>query len=238
MSAAARRRLAVAASALLMLVGVAAPAREPDFPAPPDARVQWVGRAIEINGVPTQVRRFDTDRRMGRVARFYRQVWQTGENGEQGYVESDLLSPWKLITRVEDGHLMTVQYQAGTRGGTWGYLAMSTPPDPDSVSGGAIGAKVPAPGKSTTVNEVASKDAGQRGRSTVLVNELSLTSNVNFYVSHYKGHGWSTEMDRPIPGVEMHVLAFRRRLERVTITLMGDRDGTRIMHHAVKRDLL
>jgi hypothetical protein len=220
-----------------MLVCVAALGGEPDFPGPPEATVVWVGRAIEVNGMPTQIRRFETDDRMEKVARFYRREWQYGEDGGQGYVESNAMPPWRLITRVEDGYLMTVQYQKGQRGGAWGYLAMGRLPDPDGKPK-VPRAAVPAPGKSQVLNEIASEDPGQTGRSTVLVNEKSLRSNVDFYNSHYPGHGWSTEMDRPVPGLDMHVLAFRKRRERVTITLIGDHKGTRIMHHTVKRDLL
>jgi len=99
--------------------------KPPEFPAPPKARVSWIGQDVAVNGIGMAVRQFNTRSPIDKVTDFYRNEWREGEDDGPGYTETTAMSPWYLMTRVEEGYLMTAQYMTADDGGTWGYLAIS-----------------------------------------------------------------------------------------------------------------
>ena len=107
----------------------------PDFPAPPDANVEWVSRNMEVNGIRSDIRSFNTLKSLNNVINFYSKEWDDPvEKGMPGYlIEAHAMSPWTVISRIEDGYLMTVQTMESDRGGAWGYLAMSPLPGKGTV---------------------------------------------------------------------------------------------------------
>ncbi len=211
-------------------------ARAPDFPSPPEARVEWVSRDMEINGIPSEVRAFYSRQSVKEVRKFYRRTWAKGEKGGPGFTETDAMKPWLLLTRVEDGYLMTMQVQKADRGGSWGYLARSKLPNPKDLP--AMGENVPSMRGSRVMNDVKTRDPGQKGRTVLIANRHSLSSNINFYRNHYLNDGWTLDIERSLDGASMHMLAFKRRLRQVRIMIMGDHQQTRVVINAVARDIL
>jgi len=224
--------------ATLILVPQLALAKDPpEFPPPPEASVQWVGKDMSMNGLPMQTRAFVTRKGPEKVARFYRRKWKHGENGQQGYVETTAMSPWRLITRVEDGYLMTVQFQKTDFGGSWGYLAMSHLPDPKADKP-VLGRGIPSIPGSQVVSDIGSRDVGQSGHTVLLINKHSLASNISFYRHHYGNGGWQSEDDRVVAEGHTHLLSFKKWRKSVKIVITGAKDGTRVVVNSVTRDLL
>ncbi len=209
----------------------------PEFPAPPEARVEWVGKDMSMNGLPLQTRAFVTRDAPDKVARFYRKKWRHGEDGRQGYVETSAMAPWSLITRVADGYLMTVQYQKTDFGGTWGYLAISPLPDPKADKP-VLAKGIPSIPGSQVLSDVGSRDVGQSGHTILLANKHSLASNVSFYRHHYGSAGWQAEDDRVVAEGHTHLLSFKKWRQSVKIIVTGAKDGTRVVVNSVTRDLL
>jgi len=224
--------------ALLVLACQAALAKgPPDFPPPPEASVEWVGKDMSMNGLPLQTRAFVTRDAPDKVARFYRKKWKHGENGQQGYVETSAMAPWQLITRVEDGYLMTVQFQKTDFGGTWGYLAMSPLPDPKADKP-VLARGIPSIPGSQVLSDVGSRDVGQSGHTVLLTNKHNLSSNVSFYRHHYGNAGWQSEDDRVVAAGHTHLLGFKKWRQSVKIIITGAKDGSRVVVNSVTRDLL
>jgi hypothetical protein len=223
---------------LLLILGAgAALAGPPDFPAPPDARVQAMGGSTVVGGRAMQIRQFHTDERPERVHEFYRRKWQAPpERSAPGFAETDVMSPWHIISRVEDGWLMTVQAQRTDAGGTWGYLAMSRvdePAEPEPEDPG-----VPVMADTRVLQRIASRDPGQTGATILLANRHSLASNVNYYRQRYQGDGWRGDMDKAIPAAKMHVLAYTGGRRRINIVLTGDERETQVIINDVVHDIL
>src|SRR5690606_16292412 len=105
----------------------------PKFPPPPDSTIGKMGESMIVNGVPMDVRQFVSRRSVEQVLEFYRQFWPKGTEKEPGYTETDILEPWNMITRVEDGYLMTVQVMDNDGRGSSGLLGMSRLPDPNKL---------------------------------------------------------------------------------------------------------
>lgn len=217
-------------------------AAEPDFPAPPKASVEWVGKNMQLNGIRSDIRAFHSKKSLEKIADFYRKEWQEpvdgGDKDEQlpGYTETGAMAPWYLLTRIEDGYLMTVQIQEADRGGSWGYLAISPLPDKDLQI--EPGKNIPKMRGSSVLSELKTEDLGQKGRTLIVSNEHSIASNVSFYRNHYQGKGWSTDIDREVSRGKMHTLVFKSRRKRINIMFIGDHNSTRIVINAVTHSIL
>jgi hypothetical protein len=223
------------AALALWTFAAAAFARPPDFPPPDDAKVSAVGDSMVILGRQMTVRAFVTDDAVDDVVAFYQELWQDppAEGAPGVAYEPDLIAPWHLLTRVEDGYIMTVQVKPHGREGAMGYLAMGLlhepgegpPPLPDP----------PAPNGSKVMSNFASEDPGKQAQTAVVANHDSLSSNVNFYRSYYQD--WRKDTDQAF-GRQAHALSFTRGRRQVTITIKASREGSQIVVNSVEHDLL
>ncbi len=225
---------------LILLLGFSIPLaarKPPEFPPPSDARVQSMGTNTVMGGRAMEIRQFSTTDAPERVYEFYRRLWKEDENGvEPGYGETDAMSPWHILSRVEDGYLMTVQAQPADNKGTWGYLAMSLV---DAAPTGLADAPdVPKMSGSQVLQNITSRDPGQTGATVLLTNRHSLASNVNYYRQQYQAGDWRADMDKAIPAAKMHVLAYTGGRRKVNIVLTGDDRETQVVINDVRHDIL
>ncbi len=229
-------RTRITLAAVLLLASAATAARPPDFPAPRDARVSIVSNDMTVQGRNMSVRAFISDDDVEEVVEFYKELWAEPPSPKApGYAyEPDAIAPWHLVTRVEDGYVMTVQVQPHAVDGSFGYLALGRLPDPGD--GPVRAPEPPAMDGSEVLSNVLSDDAGKSAQTAMLVNEFSLRSNVDFYRNHYDG--WRVDIDQAMAHDGMHALSFRRGREQVIITIKSGRDGSHIVLNSVKHDLL
>lgn len=200
----------------------------PDFPPPPDAMVGLVGESMVVNGIPMHIRQFASKRSVLDVLDFYRQYWPKGTEKKPGYTETDALAPWQIITRVEDGYLMTVQVTEDGDQGSSGLLGLSKLPDPENDLP-VLGRDFPAMRGSKVFNDIESKDLGKQGRTLQIFNHFSVETNANFYRDHYSNHGWNIEMDKGFSGGNSHAQRFSNGDRHVIITIQKSRDGSVIV---------
>ncbi len=212
----------------------------PDFPPPPDAHVEWVGNNIEVNGIKSSIRSFHTRKSIERVVEFYRKEWQRPvEKGKPGFMETIDAAPWYIISRIEDGYLMTVQVQVkqNDQSGSWGYLSTSplTKASPSDVE--KIGKNLPKMRGSHVLTETRSNDPGKKARTAIITNTYSVPSNVSFYRNHFRGKGWTLETDKALGNNEVHALVYKTKRNRVTMMFMKDQDYTRIVLNSVTNSI-
>ena len=227
--------------AALSLLLVSAPllAGVPNFPPPPQASVQWVGKDINVNGIQSAVRMFRTDRPIEKVVKFYRRKWERPpERDVPGFMETIDGYPWYVISRVEDGYLLTVQVRVdeNDESSSWGYL--STSPLPSGKAPKEIGKKTPKMPGSHVLSEMKSNDPDKKAITSIVTNTHSVESNVAFYRNHYKGKGWTMETDQSIGTNKMHSLVFKSRRNRVTMMFIKDTNATRIVINSVSNSIL
>ena len=224
----------------LALLGIswAAAAKAPDFPPPPEATVEWVGRNLDMNGIRSDIRAFHTRKSPEKVTAFYRHEWEKPVAKDlPGFTETDAMTPWHLITRIEDGYLMTVQFQEADQGGTWGYLAMSPLPDKDAKPA-ERGKGFPVMPDSHVLSEMKTDDPGKKARTMLIANDHSVNSNIDFYRNQYLTQGWSLETDKALTQGRMHSLVFKSARKRITIMFIGDHNQTRMVINEVTHSIL
>lgn len=213
-------------------------AREPEFPPPPDARVNWIARNMVYQGLPMQIRAFTTRDALEDVIDFYREEWDDGDDGGNGYIINKAAEPWVVISRIEEDFLMTVQVQTDTKKGAWGYLARShLPTDNDKVV--KRDDEFPRMGGTTTLSEMLSEDPGKTARTLMLKNEFDIRSNASFYRNHYGDSGWAFDIDKAVAD-RMHVFALRkgrRQVNLVIIAGVGADKGSRVIVNEVVNEL-
>lgn len=173
---------------------------------------------MTVNGVPMEVRTFESRRTVEQVLEFYRHFWPKGTEEKPGYTETDILEPWRMITRVDEGFLMTVQVTEKDDGrGSSGLLGMSRLPDPNNLP--EIGKGFPKLKGSYVMNDVITKDIGKHGRTLQLMNQASVENNANFYRDHFVNQGWGIDMDQIISGGDTHTLRFSQGKKSVNIVI-------------------
>ena len=210
-------------------------AGKPDFPAPPDAVVETVANNMSINGIQSDVRAFHTNDSIEDVVKFYREEWKRPINKQTpGFMETIDAAPWYIISRVEDGYLLTVQVQvkANDKSASWGYLSLS--PLPDTESGPPeLGLSAPKISGSIVMSEVEHNDPGKKALTTIISNTHSVRNNADFYRDYYRGKGWTQETDKKLGVDEGHSLVYKTRKNRVTIMILKDKHYTRVVLNAV-----
>lgn len=214
-------------------------AGKPDFPPPPKAAVEWVSQNIQVNGIRQSIRAFHTEESIEDVVRFYRKEWKKPiEKDKPGYMESIDAYPWYVISRIEEGYLMTVQVQVNQNDETssWGYLSMSVLPKSTDKSP-EFAKTIPKIPGSIVMNELKSNDPGKKATTVIITNTHSVRNNADFYRGHFLNKGWTMETDKGLGNQEAHSLVFKTKSNRVTIMLLADKDYTRVVVNSVKNSI-
>lgn len=200
---------------------------DPDFPPPPDSKIGRPAENMVMNGVSMDVRQFISELSVHEVLQFYRDHWPDGTEEKPGYTETDVLEPWHIISRVEDGHLLTVQVTQDGDEGSSGLLAISRIPNPDKLP--ELGKGFPKMRSSYVMNDIQSKDIGKQGRTLQIANHYSVEHNANFYRNHYLDRGWGNDMDQAVSGGDTQSLRFSNGNKSVTIVIHKTGKGSVIV---------
>jgi len=179
---------------------------EVEIPVPSWMDTVTVADKMIINGLPSTVKYFKSDKGLEELLRFYRQRWQVGEGGKQGYKEVNF-PPWHILSRLEDKrYLLTVQATSSDALTSNGYLAVADLKGVKKKSDRA--GSIPKMKGSRIVNDLTSFDPGRKGRTVLAVNKYSVESNSEYYRNYYSGRGWGKSIDIENDGAQ--VLAFSR----------------------------
>lgn len=205
---------------------------EPKIPQPPKSRIGLLGEEMVFNGIPMKVQQFRSDLSVAEIVEFYGQYWPAGTEKEPGYVVTDALKPWTLITRAEDGYLITIQV-AAEGPGSKGYLARSRMDA--ALEEHVLGENFPVMHGTSPLNDVRTKDMGKDGRTMAFMNDRTPEANVDYYRNWFTSQGWTLDMDKS-PGTLGHVLAFRSGDKSVNIVINGRGGRTHIVAQTTNFD--
>ena len=212
---------------LLVLLCGAAHAGPPKLPPPPKSSVGLMGEETVLNGLEMNMRQFQSELEVPEVLQYYAEHWPQGSEQEPGMVVTDAMKPWKIVTRSENGYLMTVQVKPGSEGkGSTGFLAISKLPDPDVEP--EIGKGFPVMHGSQPLNDVRTSDPGKDGRTMAFLNDRTADANRDYYRNWYQSRGWTMDMDKA-PGTGAYVLSFRSGDKGVNIVINGRTGRTYIV---------
>jgi hypothetical protein len=204
----------------------------PEVPRPPKSRIGLLGEDMVYNGIPMHIQQFKSELTVPEILEYYGQVWPAGTEKEPGYVVNDSLKPWTIITRAEDGYLMTVQVTAAPSGSR-GFLARSRMDD--AVADTSFGQGFPVMRGTSPMNDVRTRDGNKDGRTMAFVNDRTPESNADYYRTWFASRGWTQDMDKS-PGTQGHVLSFRSGDKGVNIVINGREGRTYIVAQTTNFD--
>jgi hypothetical protein len=205
----------------------------PAFPLP-DAKLTWIAPGIAFNGLPMQIRQFDSKETPKAVLDYYRREWR-GTKDRPGFVEYPL-DGWQVVAALRERCFYTVQVKAVGRDGSTGLLGMSRLPDPNQVRD--AGRNFPMMSGSNVINDIDHFDPGKRGRTLLFTNEFSPDANAGFYKRVLTSEGWQVVVDHALPMVgnrTAHVLSLRRGAAETSMTISRSGEVTNVLVNQVDR---
>ena len=209
---------------LLFALSCTAHAGSKDFPAPSWLKTTQIADDMIINGLPSQVRNFEANKAMEELLLFYRGQWQNDNTGNTAYKEAQA-PPWYIISRFDGQYLYTVQVRQENSFTIRGYLAIA---DLKAVNKNQTNNSiVPKMSGSTIINDATSLDPGTKGRTLMLTNTYSATSNSNFYRNYYSDRGWGKIMDTNSKNT--FVMAFKKRNKETNLVISNSGGTTQIV---------
>lgn len=229
----------LAAAAMLAVAGPAAGAADEPrldcaaFPLP-DAKLTWVAPNIAYNGLPMQIRRFDSKEPPKAILDYYRREWR-GTRERPGNVEYPL-DGWQVIAALRERCFYTVQVKAAGKDGSTGLLGMSRLPDPLQVR--EAGKHFPMMSGSNVINDIDHFDPGKRGRTILLTNEFSPDANAGFYRRVLGGEGWQIVVDNALPvggNRTAYVMTLKRGAAETNMSITRNGEFTSVLVNLVDR---
>lgn len=217
------------AAAWLCLCGAAAaapPQRDwPAIPSPASAKTFWIAEYIEQNTIPMQIRGIESKDPLEVVSRFY-EKWLADK---AGYGVSNV-GPMRVLGARFGLYQVTVQLRARPEG-TAGRLVAAVMYDEVQSEQALreraerIGKGFPRPAGSQVVSDTLSYDEGQRNRTIVITNNVSVETNALYLREQMIRLGWSLQQDRTVDGGTRSALVFRRNSEEMVVTISKRDDG-------------
>ncbi len=225
------RHSVIFVATLILGLSTLAHAKPPSIPDPPDASVKTVSKTINYDGLPLKVQRFESRKSLDRVLSFYKKKWARPLEGHPGYLH-DTNQPWEVISRLEDGYLLTVQVRAKGRSQSWGYLAVSNMAEylfdetPSAES-------FPSMQGSRIETNVSSEDPGLSGQTVVVSNAYSAQSNANFYKNHYADRGWLVDQNMVFDRGSNHILRLLKSGQELTMVIQAESGKTTVVANKI-----
>lgn len=216
---------------LLSVFGPAVGYCTPTIPAPAWIKRTAVAEKMLVNGIPSKVEYFESDRDMDEVLKFYRKTWQSQYARHAGYREAHV-EPWHVISRLEQRHLLTVQARQSSSRSADGYLAVANLDEIDTKT--SVAADIPKLAGSKILNQNTSFDPGKKGEVVMLANKFSVAANGQFYLDHYSDRGWGVLQDQELPGAR--AMAFRRFGAEVRLVVNKSALGSVVVINRVTSD--
>ncbi len=204
------------------------------FPTP-EFKLTWVVQDILYNGLPMQVRRFDSTEAPQSVLAYYRREWKAAAQ-KPGAIEYEI-GEWKVIAILRGTCFYTVQVQRGAGNGSTGLLGVSQLQDPGQAR--EAGKGFPMMSGSNVVNDISHRDPGKTARTLLLMNAFSPAANADFYRRTMGADGWRIIADHALPmrggGGDAHTMTLKRGLNEASMTISRSGDGSSVLVNVVDR---
>lgn len=177
-----------------LFIAYPALAKLPFVPFPKEVQVKVVGEDIIVNGLPIMAYEFHARMSMDEVLGFYKETWQVSKrksDADQPYLLTELPG-WTVISRLENGHNITVQLAEDGIKGIRALVGVS--PLPVYLETGYQSTTVysiPQLGKAKVLSVVQSDDAGNKSETYWMDSAESIENSLQRYRKHYESKGYS-----------------------------------------------
>jgi len=205
------------------LAAAAPPQRDwPAIPSPSGARTYWIAEYMEHNTIPMQIRGFESGESVQEISRYY-EKWFADKTG---YGVTQVGEARVLGARL-GVYQVTVQLRAVPSGTAGRLVAAVIYEEGESAEERTerVGKGFPRPPGSQVISDTISYDEGQRNRTIMVANGMSVETNSLYLREQMIRLGWTLLQDRTVEGGERSALVFRRGREEMVVTI-ARRDET------------
>jgi hypothetical protein len=205
----------------------------PAFPLP-EAKLTWVAPNIAYNGLPMQIRQFDSKESPKAILDYYRREWRATPQ-RPGNVEYPL-DGWQVIAALRERCFYTVQVKASGKDGSTGLLGMSRLPDPLQVR--EAGKNFPMMSGSNVINDIDHFDPGKRARTIYFTNEFTADANAGFYRRVLAAEGWRIVVDHELPvggNRTAYVMTLKRGAAETSMSITRNGETTSVLVNLMDR---
>lgn len=216
---------------LLLFLLVSMPAFSNAWPrpaVPASALLKVVAENMVVNGVPMRTWTLTSSVAAKDTLDFYRQLWgQDATENWPGYTEREL-NQWHIISRLENGHLITVQVNSDQPLSTNGLLGISKLPTTKSLP--ELGKGFPTLGQTTILNDIHATDLNKKSRTLVATSSRSMRSVIQFYRNTFEKQGWVEKTAAvPYSGEDEFALILDRSQQELSMTFSRQANKTALV---------
>ena len=228
-------------AASLTMCGFTAVAAEPKKPdcapfALPDMTLTWVAQDVVHNGMPMQIRRFESADNVQTILARYRAEWKATAQSPQDAIEyavgGDL-----VIAKLRDLCFYTVQVRRHGRSGSTGTLAVSQIQTGPQVH--ELGNNFPMMSGSLVAADITHRDPGKKARTLMFMNQFSTNANADFYRRVIGDDGWHIISDHLVPfkggSGNGYALTFKRGFHETSMVISRTEGGSSVLVNLVDK---
>ncbi|MEO1767797.1 hypothetical protein [Thiobacter aerophilum] len=215
--------------AALIVVCCASPLAALALPVPPAMEgidAVDIAQSLRINGVPTRVRVFATDKPLAAVLAFYRTRFGARR------VETTLKG-WTVVSQRQGDLLYTARLRKALRG-TEGTVSVSDLKAGLAHLGRPLGLGLPAGSKLAV--DVEMTDPGKRARVVTITNDHSVETNAAFFRAELQSRGYRVERDLPVQraGTQGRSLWFAAANREAILVVSALASGTSVVLNLIE----
>jgi hypothetical protein len=202
----------------------------------PDLKLTWVAPDIVHNGMPMQIRRFDSSEDVPTILARYRREWKASAQSPQDAIEY-AIGGYQVIAKMRDKCFYTVQVRRQGLSGSQGLLAVSQIQDNNQVR--VLGKDFPMMSGSLVAADMTHRDPGKEARTIMLMNQFSTHANADFYRRVLGGDGWNTLSDHLVPfqggNGNGYALTFKRGFNETSMVISRTEGGSSVLVNQVDK---
>lgn len=164
----------------------------PLIPFPEDVQITVVGEQLKVYGLPLMAYEFHSSATVASVATFYTTAWRENSDAsdaDQPYIETEL-GDWKVLSRLELGHNITVQLRDTGIHGT--HVLVGVSPLPTYLltkRRNRVDINIPLLGGARVTSVVASSDRRKLSEVYWLISNDSVDTFLGRYRRHHEENG-------------------------------------------------
>lgn len=220
-------RVLLAAVLLCLAAEMASAGDWPVIATPKGSRLSVVSENMAFNGVPMKMWEMVASSKHEEVLSFYRNEWKRPAiKGAPGFTEYEL-GEWKVISRLDEDYLITVQVMDEPPGRSVALIAMSTLPVAEDLP--VPGRGFPTLGDSTILNDIVAKDGSKESRTILAKNNRPVVENIDFYRRTFRRKGWIELTGNEEPHKNAGALIFDKKNRELNLTVTKADTGTSIV---------
>jgi hypothetical protein len=166
----------------------------PEVPDPPRAKVEWVARDVRVNGLPSQIERFESELSVDEVLEFYRARWSRSRIGSP---QENKVGPWQSVSTLQGSYQLAVQVRPRTPQGSEGLISVANFGD---MKRDFVPADWPRWRDLKVTQVTESVDGPRRSQMVAMVSDASFDMNQRRWREEWERRGFRLTHEQLAPG--------------------------------------